>query len=102
MPENTNTQQFTEAIKVIKRIADALGAIAHTLARIATPPAPRVVPPSANQTYLSGQWKRRPGNTIYDTPMRNVRAAPNVQLDPYFRRDVPNVESGEGQLGIGE
>ena len=65
------------------------------------PIAPRIIPSGPNLTYMSGQWKRRPGNTLYDTPMRNVRAAPNVELDPQLRRDVPDVESAEGQLGIG-
>jgi hypothetical protein len=83
-----------EDLQPINRIARALESISSELA--GAKPAPRIVPPSV---YLSGQWKRRDG-TLYDTPMRGVRAAPNVVLDPQLRRDVPAVEYLEGQAGI--
>jgi hypothetical protein len=85
----------------LKRVADALEHIAGQLVFIAHPlgmPAPRDTLPApgvpAHQAFLSGMFKRRQGDALYDTPANpaKVKAHPNSPVDGYLKPDKPVID----------
>jgi hypothetical protein len=82
----------------IKRIADALDAAIPVLIELVTrltppPPDRRLVPTpvSANERYLSGEWKRRDGAGLFG-PRGPIHSEPGKPIDPQLRRSPPAMD----------